>query len=66
MADTLEELSKSFPKLQDWKTIYSYETMKELVAQVYKQIIDFSRGAVSYFKIKRGGHTVFNQNMQIY
>ncbi|MCJ1438053.1 hypothetical protein MMC27_007440 [Xylographa pallens] len=49
IADLLGDLRKSFPQLSDWKKIYPTVSIKTLVAEVYKQVIDFARDASLYF-----------------
>lgn len=49
IASLLYDLRKSFPRLDDWTSIYPTPTMKTLVTEVYKQIIDFARHASVYF-----------------
>ncbi|MCJ1385588.1 hypothetical protein MMC17_008711 [Xylographa soralifera] len=49
IAELLGDLRKSFPQLSDWKKIYPTVSIKTLVAEVYKQVIDFARDASLYF-----------------
>jgi hypothetical protein len=49
IAGLLNELRKSFPRLDDWTSIYPTLAMKTLVTEVYKQIIDFARHTSVYF-----------------
>ena len=45
----LYELRKSFPQLDDWVNIYPTPSIKLLVAEVYKQVIDFGKHTAQYF-----------------
>ena len=47
--DLLDEIRKSFPRLENWSQIYPTQTMRGLVATVYDQVTAFSRAAVEYF-----------------
>ena len=49
MTKLLKELEKSFPQLDDWTLIYPTATIKELVADVYKQVVLFARSVAVYF-----------------
>lgn len=49
IASLLLELRKSFPQLDDWTNIYPSPSMKTLVTEVYKQVIEFAREASIYF-----------------
>ena len=49
IAGLLLELRKSFPQLDDWVNIYPTASIKELVAEVYKQVITFARHTSEYF-----------------
>lgn len=49
MADLLQEMRKSFPRLDDWTLIYPTPSMKQVVAEVYKEVITFARDASVYF-----------------
>jgi hypothetical protein len=49
MADLLQEMRKSFPRLDDWTLIYPTPSMKQAVAEVYKEVITFARDASVYF-----------------
>jgi hypothetical protein len=49
IADLLKELRKSFPQLDDWTLIYPTPSMKQAVAEVYKEVITFARDASIYF-----------------
>ena len=49
IAGLLLELRKSFPQLDDWVNIYPTTSIKELVAEVYKQVITFARHTSKYF-----------------
>ncbi|TVY81584.1 hypothetical protein LSUE1_G003620 [Lachnellula suecica] len=45
----LEDIRKSFPKLENWPDIYPTPQMRELVATAYEQVTDFARAATYYF-----------------
>jgi hypothetical protein len=45
----LRELRKSFPELDEWTDIYPTPSMRECVAEVYKEVINFARDASIYF-----------------
>jgi hypothetical protein len=47
--DLLDELRKSFPRLENWSYMYPTQPMRVLVANVYEQVTEFSRAAVKYF-----------------
>jgi hypothetical protein len=49
ITDLLKELQKSFPQLDDWTLIYPTPSMKQVVAEVYKEVITFARDASVYF-----------------
>ncbi|EED20798.1 hypothetical protein TSTA_039920 [Talaromyces stipitatus ATCC 10500] len=49
IGDLLFELRRSFPKLDDWTSIYPTSNMKMLVTEVYKQVIEFARDASLYY-----------------
>jgi hypothetical protein len=49
IGDLLEEVQKSFPRLENWPDIYPTPTMRSLVVTAYKQVIEFSRSAAKYF-----------------
>jgi len=49
IASLLKEMRKSFPQLDEWTNIYPTKSMKELVAEVYKEVITFARDASIYF-----------------
>lgn len=48
ISDLLDDMRKSFPKLENWKDIYPTEVMRTLVAAAYEQVIDFCRVASEY------------------
>jgi regulator of replication initiation timing len=45
----LEEVRKSFPRLENWTGIYPTKNMRTLVAKAYEQVMEFSRTATEYF-----------------
>jgi hypothetical protein len=47
--DLLDDIRKSFPRLENWPNIYPTETMRSLVATAYEQVTNFSRAAAEYF-----------------
>ncbi|KUJ17982.1 uncharacterized protein LY89DRAFT_717619 [Mollisia scopiformis] len=47
--DLLDDMRKSFPRLENWADIYPTTTMRKLVADAYEQVIEFSRAATEYF-----------------
>jgi hypothetical protein len=47
--DILEEVRKSFPRLENWTGIYPTKYMRTLVAKAYEQVMEFSRTATEYF-----------------
>lgn len=47
--DLLDELRKSFPRLENWSHMYPTQPMRVLVANVYDQVTEFSRTAAKYF-----------------
>ncbi|TVY32027.1 hypothetical protein LSUB1_G008432 [Lachnellula subtilissima] len=47
--DLLDDIRKSFPRLENWPQIYPTRTMKALVATAYEQVTEFSRAAAYYF-----------------
>lgn len=49
MSNFLDGLRKSFPQLDDWVNIYPSLSIRTLVAEVFKQVIDFARDASYYF-----------------
>jgi hypothetical protein len=49
IATLLDEMRKSFPQLDDWTNIYPTSSMKLVVAEVYREVITFARGASVYF-----------------
>ncbi|KAK3690380.1 hypothetical protein B0T22DRAFT_515714 [Podospora appendiculata] len=49
IVDHLTQIQKSIPRLAVWKAIYPNDTMRELVANAYIQVIEFSRAAAKYF-----------------
>lgn len=49
IANLLKEMRKSFPQLDDWTLIYPTASMKQAVAEVYKEVIIFARDASIYF-----------------
>ncbi|KAK3319661.1 hypothetical protein B0T19DRAFT_432835 [Cercophora scortea] len=49
IVDHLTQIQKSIPRLAVWKAIYPNDTMRELVANAYLQVIEFSRAAAKYF-----------------
>jgi hypothetical protein len=49
LVDHLTKIRKSLPRLDIWKEIYPTDEMRELVANAYLQVIDFSRAAAVYF-----------------
>jgi hypothetical protein len=49
IATLLHEMRKSFPQLDDWTNIYPTSSMKQVVAEVYKEVITFAREASVYF-----------------
>ncbi|KAE9370953.1 hypothetical protein N431DRAFT_379747 [Stipitochalara longipes BDJ] len=49
IGNLLNELRKSFPQLDDWTLIYPTASMKQVVAEVYKEVITFARDASIYF-----------------
>lgn len=48
VGEIFDQLSKSLPRLETWKFIYPNESMGELVAKAYVQVIIFSRQATEY------------------
>ena len=49
IVENLIQFRKSLPRLDIWQQIYPNDTMRELVANAYSQVIAFSRAAVEYF-----------------
>ncbi|CAG8955734.1 hypothetical protein HYFRA_00011000 [Hymenoscyphus fraxineus] len=49
IAELLDDMRKTFPKLEPWKDIYPTDNMKALVATAYQQVITFCRAASEYF-----------------
>lgn len=49
IVENLIQIRKSLPRLDIWQQIYPNDTMRELVASAYSQVIAFSRAAVEYF-----------------
>ena len=49
IVEHLADIRKSFPRLDAWQDIYPNDTMRQLVADAYLQILEFSRAAVEYF-----------------
>ena len=45
----LDEVRKSFPRLENWTGIYPTKNMRTLVAKAYEQVMEFSRTATKYF-----------------
>lgn len=45
----LDDIRKSFPRLESWPEIYPTQTMKTLVATAFMQVTAFSRAAAEYF-----------------
>ena len=49
MANLLSDLSRSFPRLEEWVNMYPSPSLEHAVAEVYKEVISFSRKATEYF-----------------
>lgn len=45
----LDDLRKSFPRLDSWNQIYPTDEMRDLVAAVYNQVTEFSMAVAEYF-----------------
>lgn len=54
IADALAELTLSFPRLNLMTDIYPEESVEMLVAEVYKEVIEFAREAAEYFSRSTG------------
>ena len=49
IAELLDELTRSFPRLDVWVNLYPTPAVKKAVIQVYKNVIDFSKETTQYF-----------------
>jgi hypothetical protein len=49
LLEHLEQIRKSMPILEKWTGIYPTDEMRELVADAYHKVIEFSRAATEYF-----------------
>jgi hypothetical protein len=47
--ELLDDLRKSFPRLDSWPLIYPTDEMRDLVAAVYNQVTEFSMAVAEYF-----------------
>ncbi|KAM3068429.1 hypothetical protein ACMFMG_009566 [Clarireedia jacksonii] len=47
--ELLDDLRKSFPRLDSWNQIYPTDEMRDLVAAVYNQVTEFSMAVAEYF-----------------
>ena len=50
IVDLVDELQKSFPRLDDWVGLYETPSMKVPVVEVYKHVIAFAKSAIEYFE----------------
>lgn len=57
VVEHLEEIKKLLPTLDVWRDIYPNRIMRELVAEAYHHILDFSRAATEYLTRFRRMHS---------